>query len=225
VPVSGGYHTYPEMAAAGLWTTPSDLARAAIAVQHAAAGAGTLLPAARTREMLSVHAGSWGLGFTLGGAADSLVFSHGGSNEGFRAQFTAFADRGDGVFIMTNSDNGGMLLGEVTRAVADVYGWSLARPAEREALRVEPAWLARFAGDYDGSRLGELLRVSVSAAADRLIVHRDGMAPVELRPLIDDVFASPWDATEWRFTRGDDGAVLRVDVRGGAVPVRLERVR
>lgn len=32
-PVEGGPHTYPEMAPAGLWTTPSDLARYALQVQ------------------------------------------------------------------------------------------------------------------------------------------------------------------------------------------------
>lgn len=41
--VRGRFHTYPEMAAAGLWTTPSDYARFALAIQRSLRGeAGTI---------------------------------------------------------------------------------------------------------------------------------------------------------------------------------------
>ena len=33
--VEGDWHTHPELAAAGLWTTPSDILRVALAVQNA----------------------------------------------------------------------------------------------------------------------------------------------------------------------------------------------
>ena len=53
-PVPGGPHVYPEMAPAGLWTTPSDLARYAIEVQKSLAGkANHVLSAAMVRQMLT----------------------------------------------------------------------------------------------------------------------------------------------------------------------------
>jgi CubicO group peptidase (beta-lactamase class C family) len=56
-PVAGGWHVYPEMAAGGLWTTPSDLARFAAAVQRARAGApGAILPPGLAGELLRPQA-------------------------------------------------------------------------------------------------------------------------------------------------------------------------
>ena len=65
-PVKGGSHTYPEMAPAGLWTTPSDLARVAIEVQAEYAGKSSkILSQDIARQMLTRQIGTWGLGFGL----------------------------------------------------------------------------------------------------------------------------------------------------------------
>ena len=123
-PVEGDWHTYPEMAAAGLWTTPSDLARFAIEVQHAKAGrSNKVLSAEMTRQMLTVQIGSYGLGPGVQGSGDSLSFSHGGANEGFRCFLYAYAETGQGVVIMTNSDNGGQVARELLGSIARTYGW------------------------------------------------------------------------------------------------------
>jgi len=57
--VEGGWHVYPEMAAAGLWTTPSDLARYIIAIQRIRAGreGGVLI---NVREVILAVAGEYG---------------------------------------------------------------------------------------------------------------------------------------------------------------------
>src|ERR1700733_6238991 len=80
-PVEGGAHTYPEMAAAGLWTTPTDLAHYSIEVEQSLEGkANHVLSIEMTRQMLTPGVGHWGLG--LGGTDSNLYFSHGGANEG-----------------------------------------------------------------------------------------------------------------------------------------------
>jgi CubicO group peptidase (beta-lactamase class C family) len=123
--IAGRSHTYPEQAAAGLWTTPADLARFAMAVQQTAAG--TAARPIMTRElaarMLKPVMGDYGLGVGLIGAGPSAMFSHGGSNEGFRCEFIALKDRASGVVVMTNSDRGGMIAKEIIRAVAQEYQW------------------------------------------------------------------------------------------------------
>ena len=112
--VPGGWHVYPELAAAGLWTTPSDLARYAIGVQRAVAGKsdGVLSPQL-AQEMLTSQALSGradfagiGLGPFVGGEGSSRRFGHGGGNEGFKCQLVAYTETGQGAAIMTNSDNG-----------------------------------------------------------------------------------------------------------------------
>ncbi|WP_164011951.1 serine hydrolase [Pyxidicoccus trucidator] len=122
VSVEGQWHVYPEMGAAGLWTTPSDLSRIAIEVSKARAGKSTrVVSRAMAKQMLTKQSESFGLGFQLEGDADR--FGHGGSNEGFQCNLTAFADSGSGVAIMTNSDNGYLLLDRLAASVAAEYGW------------------------------------------------------------------------------------------------------
>lgn len=101
-PVPGGPHVYPEMAPAGLWTTPSDLARYAMEVQKALAGkSNAVISAAMTREMLKPGMNKWGLGIETGGAPDHPYFTHSGANDGFQCDLVAY-DNGDGAVIMTN---------------------------------------------------------------------------------------------------------------------------
>lgn len=122
-PVPGGPHVYPEMAPAGLWTTPSDLARYAMEVQKSLAGTSNrVLSAAIVRQMLTPSLNRQGLGPALGGGDQHPYFSHGGSNEGYKCNLVAYYE-GDGVVIMTNGDNGGQLASEILRSVAREYAW------------------------------------------------------------------------------------------------------
>jgi CubicO group peptidase (beta-lactamase class C family) len=103
-PVEGGAHNYPEMAAAGLWATPSDVARYAIEVERSLAGkANHVLSIEMTRQMLTPGAGHSGLGLEIGGRDSNPCFSHGGANEGFGNIFLAYEKSGDGAVVMTNS--------------------------------------------------------------------------------------------------------------------------
>ncbi len=122
-PVPGRYHTYPEMAAAGLWTTASDLARFAIEIQKSREGrSNKILTQATVAEMLREQKKPYGLGFGLDQVGGSSRFGHGGADEGFQALLSATMD-GQGFVIMTNSDNGIRLANEIRMSIAAAYHW------------------------------------------------------------------------------------------------------
>ena len=123
--VDGGYHIYPEQAAAGIWTTPSDLATFMLAVGNAYRKDGGLLPQATVKEMFTKIPGAGGLGFGIDRKGDSLRFRHSGGNEGFTCFAVSFAEIGRGAVIMTNSDNGSTLIREFLRAISKEYNWPL----------------------------------------------------------------------------------------------------
>jgi hypothetical protein len=85
------------MAAAGLWTTPSDLARAAMEVQREYAGTSDkVLSQSMAHEMLTHQKDHWGLGFELEPLDDTPRFGHFGVNAGFISTLQAYRDTGQG---------------------------------------------------------------------------------------------------------------------------------
>lgn len=138
--VKGGWHRYPEMAVAGLWTTPSDLAVLAIELQKARAGRSNKVlsrrmanemfsgqmrdfPVAMVSERYGRLITNQGLGFRLEGAGRAARFSHHGGNVGYTCFIVVYLDRGQGAVVMTNSDNGRELIQEIVRSIAKEYGW------------------------------------------------------------------------------------------------------
>lgn len=122
--VKGKWHIYPEMAAAGLWTTPSDLARFAISIQEAlAAKSNPVLSSSMTRQMLTVEKGNFGLGLTVKGGGKKLRFSHAGRDEGFDAFLMADAESGHGVVIMFNANDDSGAVDRMVEAVRKEYQW------------------------------------------------------------------------------------------------------
>ncbi len=128
------WHVYPELEAAGLWTTPTDLARLAIELQNALQGKSTrVLNATSARDMVTpVGVGDFAVGFGLQKLAEGWYFSHGGSNWGFQCNMMAHLRKGYGLAIMTNADSGGPLINEIRNRVAAAYDWdSLDKPVPR----------------------------------------------------------------------------------------------
>ncbi|HKF06036.1 MAG TPA: serine hydrolase [Candidatus Sulfotelmatobacter sp.] len=122
--VHGKWHIYPEMAAAGLWTTPIDLAKFAIEIALSKQGkANHVLSQKMTQEMLTPVMNDVGLAFFLD-KENPGQFGHNGADEGFQALLTMNADTGNGIAVMVDSDNGISVADYVVRRVAEEYGWN-----------------------------------------------------------------------------------------------------
>jgi CubicO group peptidase (beta-lactamase class C family) len=177
--VPGGPHIYPEMAPAGLWTTPSDLARYAIEIQNSLAGkSDRVLSTAMTRAMLQPGMNKWGLGIETGGSTAHPYFTHSGANEGFQCDLVAY-NEGEGAIIMTNGDNGGALAGEILRTIAYEYKWPDFGPREIEhrEITLSNEILSRYAGVYE---MGPGVNMTITLDNGQLIsqMTRQGKVPL-----------------------------------------------
>jgi len=128
------WHVYPELQAAGLWTTPGDLARLAIELQKALLGKSSrVLNETTARQMVTpVGVGDFAVGFSIRKIGEGWYFSHGGSNWGFQCELIAHRLKGYGVAVMTNADSGGVVVNEIRNRVAAAYAWdTLDKPVPR----------------------------------------------------------------------------------------------
>jgi CubicO group peptidase (beta-lactamase class C family) len=192
--VAGKWHIYPEMMAAGLWTTPSDLARFAIAVMNTTRGlSNPVISAATGRLMLtpqidtgSPALGKDGLGVFLYGTGTSARFGHDGADEGFQAFLIGFYS-GQGLVVMTNSNNGSALAGEISRSVSREYDWSLPKPQTRRRINVDPALLNRYVGRY---RFSDDITASVTREGPHLYFQQEPLPRTELYATTDQQYFS-----------------------------------
>lgn len=207
--VPGKWHSYPEMAAAGLWTTATDLLKYALEVQHSLKGeANNVISQEMTEEMLTPQMDSHGLGPAIGGEGDSLSFSHGGANEGYRCQLFAFARLGQGLAIMTNSENGGNLIPEILRSFSSVYGWTVYRPDEKTIMKMQEDDLKQFEGHYSFSWQDREMEIELSVQGDHLEGKQlwDNIT-FDIYPESDSLFFNIDDGSPFEFRRNESGEI------------------
>lgn len=144
------YHIYPEQAAAGLWTNPTDLAKYIIETQLSLQGkSNKVLSPENTRLRLTPYIdSSAALGVFIIKKGNEKYFNHDGSDEGFVAGYFGSMENGNGAVVMANTDNWS-LLSEVVNSLAAVYNWKdFYTPKIKEVVTVNNEILKSYTGNY-----------------------------------------------------------------------------
>jgi len=122
--VTKRWHIYPEMAAAGLWSTATDLAEFVIGLQQALTGTATpLISQATARQMVTEQRDHDGLGVFLAGKGKALRFYHNGRDDGFDAGMVGYVETGQGAVLLINANDASGALLQLFEAIAKVYNW------------------------------------------------------------------------------------------------------
>jgi len=176
--VKGKWPIQPEMAAGGLWTTPTDLAKWELAITSAWKGEQNKLFSKRiATEMLTVQKAPYGLGVEVEGTGPSLEFSHGGSNFGFRAQVVMFPAVGKGAVIMANGDRADWVISSLIKSIASEYDWPALKQTEREVVPLSTAQLDVLAGVYSlpPGPSAEPVTYEITRTGNRLFAELKGL--------------------------------------------------
>ncbi len=111
--VKGKYHIYPEKAAAGLWTNPTDLAKYVIETQLSLLGkSNKILSKEISEKRLENNFGTFSNDYD-----GAKYFHHDGGTNGFVCFYMGSVDDGNGIVVMTNGSTG-KLMEEIVTSIA-----------------------------------------------------------------------------------------------------------
>jgi CubicO group peptidase (beta-lactamase class C family) len=215
-PIPGLWHTYPELAPAGLWTTPTDLAKWAIEIAEARAGKSTkVLSQKMATEMLTEQKAASGLGPMLGDSGEAMYFQHGGSNEGYRCFLAYFPALGSGAVIMTNGEGGAMIYREILSSLAKEYHWPSYKTREIEPIAMNPSIVDQLLGEYPlppASPTETPPSVFITHENGKLMIEAAKfLAKTEMVMLANDELLIPENGFELKLIKDKDGRVASLE--------------
>jgi CubicO group peptidase (beta-lactamase class C family) len=204
-PVDGKWYSYPEQSAAGLWTTPTDLALFIIEVVQTALGESQKIASpGLVQEMLTPQIDIQGLGFLIEDVSDNLFFHLWGSNQGYICFMVGYPVRGEGAVVMTNSDNGAYLIDEILRGVSAAYEWPHFQPEEKTLYRLDPSIYAQYVGKYE---INPEYVLDVAHEDYYLVITPSGQTPTQFYAQGLSVFFSTDPYTVIRFEKDQEDRV------------------
>ncbi len=202
------------------WTTPTDLAKFGIELQLSLAGKSNKVLTKQSVEMMTTSVmDDVGLGFFIERHGNALYFGHGGADEGFRAELVVNKDKGYGVVVMVNSDNG-QILREVIRGVAREYGWDEFLPAPFEIFSLDATKISDLTGRFQVNP-DRVLTITPITVGSKTILQAQptGDPAFELLPISETTFVRRDANLKYNFVRRTSAAT-----NGSAAPVEMEIV-
>ena len=227
VQTRGGWHVYPEMAAAGLWTTAGDLARLGTEVMRTLRGERSALGLKQgtLAEMLrpqlpdqQIGQDFVGLGWFCAGQGDEFQVGHQGGNEGYLAEIRLFPAQGRGAVVINNSIQGWPLRGELMRATGREYGWPI--PQARHAAATMPSHMdhSGLYSNQDG------VAFEVAQDAEGLLLHFGQQTPIPLKSGSEGEFFATAVNLRVRFENPSAGPPAAMKVLLSSKTIALTRV-
>ncbi|MDN5287795.1 MAG: serine hydrolase [Mucilaginibacter sp.] len=204
-PIPGKYHVYPELAAAGLWSNPTDLAKYIIETQLAYEGrSAKVLNLATTKLQLAPYVDkSAALGVFIDDEDGTKYFQHGGVDAGFHSQYYGSLEGGNGVVVMINSDHEEILT-EVINSVAKVYGFKGLYHSTK-TIAVSDTVLQTYTGVY---QIAPNFIVTVSKEGNRLYAQPSGRGKEAIYPKTQTGFLLKNLQIEIEFVKDREGNVI-----------------
>jgi CubicO group peptidase (beta-lactamase class C family) len=203
---------FSEVAAAGLWSTPTDLLAWAIEIAGAREGKSpAVLSEALARQMLTVQKGPFGLGPVLEGSGRAFRFGHQGWNEGFHSEIVYFPETNQGAVVMVNADGGRPLVREILYAIAAEYAWQEFAPQPIEPIATTQRDLETLPGKFEALE-PEHVVASVRRSGDKLLLDAPRVGTVtELVFSTADTVIALDTGDRFSVVRGADGRVMALD--------------
>ncbi|MFI5163118.1 MAG: serine hydrolase [Sphingobacteriales bacterium] len=207
--IPGNYNTYPEEAAAGLWTNPTDLSKYIIETQLALEGRShKVLDQQTTKLRLTPYIDKQAaLGVFIADLDSTKYFNHNGANEGFRSDYMGSMEGGNGVVVMVNSDNGN-ILNEVVNSVAKVYGFKgMYHVKTYKHAVVADSVLQSYTGDYE---LAPKFILTITREGNQLYGKATGQGTQPIFPETQNKFFLRFAPIEIEFVKDDSGKVVKL---------------
>jgi hypothetical protein len=214
------YSIVPARPAGAVWTSSADLIRyvqdelslGKLPDGKQLVSAENLLMRRQPQVSLGEDA-SYGMGLIVDRTYGVPVVSHGGSMSGFKSNLYFLPDSGIGAVVLTNSDNGGMLLGPFGRRLLEVVFDGKPEAAAEVASRAA-THKAQLAKDRE-----RLVAPPKPELVSSLAKHYSSKELGDLDVLTDNNGVTTFDLGEWKSTvasrKNDDGTVSFITIDPG----------